>query len=134
VAANPEWLRDKKIRFILQAGTKGIKELEGVPLLIDRVKDPKQRQAFELLGVREEIGRPHMFPPGVPAHLVTAVRRAFDATMKDAEFLAEAKKLKLEIEPMTGEAIEASLKKAYAAPKEIVAIAAKLWPPAVKKK
>lgn len=130
VAANPDWLRDKKIRFILQAGTKGIKELEGIPLLKDKITDPKQRQAFELLGVREEIGRPHMFPPSVPAYLVTALRRAFDATMKDPKFLEESKKLKIEIEPMTGEEMQAALNKAYSAPKDVVAIAAKLWPPA----
>lgn len=133
VAANPEWLRDKKVRFILQAGMKGIKDLQGVPLLVDHVKDAKQKEALALLAVREDVGRPHMFPPAVPKYLVIALRRAFDAAMKDEKFREEAKKLKIEIEAMTGEEIEGALKKAYAAPKEIVEIAAKLWPPAQSK-
>ena len=134
VAANPEWLKEKKIRFILQAGMKKVKELPDTPLLIDYVKDPKQKQALEVLSVRDDLGRPFMFPPGVPKHLVTAARAAFNATMKDPKFLADAKRMKIEPDPMTGDAMEALIKKAYAAPKDIVAIAAKLWPPAVPKK
>ncbi|MGE0650972.1 MAG: Bug family tripartite tricarboxylate transporter substrate binding protein [Alphaproteobacteria bacterium] len=134
VAANPEWLRDKKIRFILQAGMKKIKELPDTPLLIDYVKDPKQKQALEVLSVRDDVGRPYLFPPGVPKYLVTAARTAFNETMKDPKFLADAKRMKIEPDPMTGDAMEAAIKKAYAAPKDIVAIAAKLWPPAVPKK
>ncbi len=134
VAANPEWLQHKKIRFILQAGTKGIKELQGVPLLMDYVKDPKQQAALKLFGVRDELGRPFLYPPQVPKHLVEAARKAFDATMKDPKFLAEAKKFKLEIDPMNGADMEKAIKEAYAAPKDVVAIAARLWPPAVPKK
>lgn len=133
VAANPEWLSAKKIRFILQAGTKGVKELPDTPLLINLIKDDKQKEALRLLGMREELGRPHMFPPEVPKYLVTALRRAFDATMKDPTFLAEAKKMKLEIDALTGEEMDTKVRAAYAAPKDVVAIAAKLWPPAIPK-
>lgn len=134
VAANPEWLRDKKIRFILQAGSKGIPELKGVPLLKDFVKDEKQKQALSLFSVRDEVGRPFLYPPQTPKYLVEAARKAFDATMKDPKFMAEAKKLKLELDPMTGAQMEKAIKDAYAAPKDVVAIAAKLWPPALPKK
>jgi tripartite-type tricarboxylate transporter receptor subunit TctC len=134
VAANPEWLKDKKIRFILQAGMKKVKELPDTPLLIDYVKDEKQKQALQVLSVRDDVGRPYMFPPGVPKYLVTAARTAFNATMKDPKFLADAKRMKIEPNPMTGDAMAAAIRKAYGAPKDIVAIAAKLWPPAVPKK
>ncbi len=134
VAANPEWLQHKKIRFILQAGSKGIKELQGVPLLKDFVKDEKQKRALSLFSVRDEVGRPFLYPPKTPKYLVEAARKAFDATMKDPKFIVDAKRMKIDLDPMTGGEMEKAIKEAYAAPKDIVAIAAKLWPPAVPKK
>jgi tripartite-type tricarboxylate transporter receptor subunit TctC len=133
-AANPQWLRDKKIRFILQTGSKPVKALPDVPLLINYVKDPKQRAALRVLNVIEDVGRPHLFPPGVPKYLVKALRTAFNDTMKDAKFLADADRMHIEPEPMTGEQMAAEIKQSYAAPKDIVAVAAKLWPPALPKK
>ncbi len=133
-AANPEWLQHKKIRFILQSGSKRVKELPDVPLIMDYVKDQKEREALEVLGVREDIGRPHLFPPQVPKYLVTAFRTAFDDTMKDPKFLADARRMHIEPDPMTGAQMEAAINKAYAAPKDVVAVAAKLWPPALPKK
>lgn len=128
-AANPDWLLNKRIRFILQSGSKRVKELPDVPLILDYVKNPTHQAALKILGVNEEVGRPHLFPPEVPSYLVTAMRRAFDATMKDAKFLAEAHKMHLDPDPMTGEAVQAAIKEAYQAPKDVVELAAKLWPP-----
>lgn len=128
-AANPEWLENKKIRFILQTGSVRNRHLSDVPLLLDYVKDPKDKEALKVLGVGEEVGRPHLLPPEVPEYLVTAMRRAFDATMQDPKFLAEAGRMHIEPDPMTGEAVQAAMKAAYAAPKDVVARAAKLWPP-----
>ncbi|MGE5540388.1 MAG: Bug family tripartite tricarboxylate transporter substrate binding protein [Gemmatimonas sp.] len=127
-AANPEWLQNKKIRFILQTGAKPNPKIADVPLLTDLITDPQQKQALKVLGVGEEVGRPHMFPPGTPKYLVTAVRRAFDATMKDPKFVEEAAKMHIEPDPMTGEECEAAIKEAYEMPKEAIALAAKLWP------
>jgi tripartite-type tricarboxylate transporter receptor subunit TctC len=134
VAANPDWIQNKRIRFILQTGNKPVKALPDVPLLINYVKDPKNRAALKVLGVIEEVGRPHLFPPGVPGYLVKALRRAFDRTMKAPKFLADAKRMRIEPDPMTGERMQAEIKDAYAAPRDVVAVAAKLWPPAVSKK
>lgn len=133
-AANPEWLENKKIRFILQTGSKRNRHLADVPLLLDYIKDPQDREALKVLGVSEELGRPHLLPPGVPKYLVTAMRRAFDATMTDPKFLTDATRMRIEPDPMTGEAMEAAMHEAYRAPKKIVARAAKLWPPPVPKK
>lgn len=132
-AANPEWLADKKIRFILQTGAKPAKELPDVPLLGSYVKDPKQTAALAVIAVDQDAGRPQLFPPGVPDYLVQAMRTAFDETMKDPKYLADAAVMNIEPGPMTGAQIEAELKQAYAAPKDVVALAAKLWPPAVAK-
>lgn len=128
-ASDPEWLQNKKIRFILQTGNKPVKELPDVPLLINYVKDAKERAALKVLGVNEEIGRPFMFPPGVPKYLVTALRTAFNETMKDPKFLADIDRMHIDPDPLTGEQMEAQLKEAYGAPKDVVAEAARLWPP-----
>ncbi|HET9149948.1 MAG TPA: tripartite tricarboxylate transporter substrate-binding protein [Alphaproteobacteria bacterium] len=132
-AANPDWILNHRIRFILQTGSVPNKAIPNVPLLTQYVKDPKDLAALKVLGVGEDAGRPHMFPPGVPKYLVEAMRRAFDATMKDPKFLAEAKKLHIQPDPMTGEQMEKEIIEAYKAPKEVVARAAELWPVATKK-
>jgi tripartite-type tricarboxylate transporter receptor subunit TctC len=133
-AASADWLAHKKIRFILQSGSKPNKHLPNVPLLNDLIKDAKAKAALKVLGVNEDIGRPHMFPPEVPAYLVTAMRRAFDATMTDPKFLKDANTMHIEPQPMTGEDMQKEIAEAYAAPKDVVALASKLWPPPVPKK
>lgn len=129
-AANPEWLKDKKVRFILQTGAKPMAALPDVPLLVDYIKDPEQRAALNLLAVDQDAGRPQLFPPGVPNDRVVALRAAFAETMKDPKFRADAAAMHIQPEPMTGEQIEAELEQAYAAPKSVIALAEKLWPPA----
>jgi tripartite-type tricarboxylate transporter receptor subunit TctC len=128
-AMRPNWFRDKKINIILQIGLKKLPDLPEVPNAIDLVSNPDDRQVLQLILVRQEMGRPLALPPGVPADRVAALRAAFDATMKDPAFLADAKKIELEVDPLTGAEIEALLKSAYAAPKPIVARAAKLVGP-----
>jgi tripartite-type tricarboxylate transporter receptor subunit TctC len=132
-AANPDWLINHRIRFILQTGSVPNKAIPNVPLLTQYVKNPKDLAALKVLGVGEDAGRPHLMPPGTPKYLVEAMRRAFDATMKDPKFLAEAKKLHIQPDPMTGEQMEKEIIEAYKAPKEVVARAAQLWPVATKK-
>jgi tripartite-type tricarboxylate transporter receptor subunit TctC len=63
-------------------------------------------------------------PPDTPKDMVTAIRRAFDATLKDPDFLADAEKALLEVDPVTGEEMEQILRNAYAAPKALVERAA----------
>jgi tripartite-type tricarboxylate transporter receptor subunit TctC len=79
------------------------------------------------------MGRPLVAPPGVPAERVAALRAAFAATMTDADFLAEAQRLQLEIDPLGGEAIAKLLAGAYAAPRDIVDRAAALVEPGARK-
>jgi tripartite-type tricarboxylate transporter receptor subunit TctC len=75
-----------------------------------------------------------MFPPRVPDYLVKALRMAFNQTMKDPKFLADAGLMHIEPEPMTGEQIQAEIKESYAAPADVVAVATKVWPPGLTKK
>jgi tripartite-type tricarboxylate transporter receptor subunit TctC len=76
---------------------------------------------MRLLFARTEYARPYFLPPDVPADRVQALRRAFDATMKDPAFLAEADKLQIEILPMTGEALQKLVGELASTPPDIVA-------------
>jgi tripartite-type tricarboxylate transporter receptor subunit TctC len=115
------WLDEKKIRILSQWTLKKNPELPDVPMFLDYATTDAERAALELVTARLEYGRPFFLPPGVPAERVEALRRAFDATMKDKEFLAEADKLKIEIEPLTGEQVAEVVKKVSATHPDVVA-------------
>jgi len=100
------FLADKEVKVIAQFGLQRSATLPEVPLMIDLAKSPADRQALAMLFSRTEIGRPLFLPPEVPADRVEALRRAFDATMKDEGFLADAKKIGLDIDPLTGEEVQ----------------------------
>ncbi len=109
---------------MIQAGAKPQAGLPNVPLVIDQVSDAEDRRLIELLFFPQEMGRPFVMPPDTPKELVNTIRRAFDATMKDPAFLAEAKKSLFDVDPLTGEEMERILRQAYATPKELVQRAA----------
>jgi tripartite-type tricarboxylate transporter receptor subunit TctC len=89
-----------------------------VPLIYDVAKTDEQKQALDLALARLEFGRPFFLPPGVPQARVDAIRKAFDATMKDPEFLAECEKLKIDIEPLSGAEVSELLVNIYKTPAE----------------
>ena len=127
--ARPDWLRDKKINVIMQFGLEKSSELPDVPLVLDFVKNTEDRQLMELLMGTMAVARPFMAPPGVPEGRATALRRAFDKTMKDEGFLAEAKQLQLDVEPTAGEEAQKIVQAMYATPKAVVERAKKLLSP-----
>src|SRR5947207_9164142 len=129
-ASRPHWIRDKLLNVIVQMGLEKLPDLPTVPAALDLVADPAKKQVLELILTRQEPGRPIAAPPGVPSERVAALRRAFDATMTDPEFVAEAGKLQMEIEPLTAAQIDALLATAYGAPRPIVQQAAELLEPA----
>jgi tripartite-type tricarboxylate transporter receptor subunit TctC len=98
----PDWIKEKKIRILLQFGLKKHPELMDVPLVTELAQNAEQLQAMKLMFARSEYGRPFFLPPDVPAERVAALRQAFDETMKDQEFLAETERLQLEVQPMAG--------------------------------
>jgi tripartite-type tricarboxylate transporter receptor subunit TctC len=106
-AQTPHWIAEKKIKVLAQFGFKRSAELPDAPTMYEFAKSDADRQAMRMLFARTEYGRPYFLPPGVPADRVEALRRAFDATMKDPAFLAEAAKLQLDVSPMTGEEVQA---------------------------
>jgi tripartite-type tricarboxylate transporter receptor subunit TctC len=105
-STKPDWLRDNKIIMLVQIGLTRHPELKDVPLMTELVKNEADRKVMQFLSSDTEISRAYVTTPDVPADRVNALRRAFDATMKDLAFLAEAAKSKMDIEPSTGEAAQ----------------------------
>ncbi len=118
------WLKEKKINILVQAGLKKDAEIADVPLVLDMAKTEEQRQILKLILTSQETARPFAAPPGIPADRAAALRAAFDATMKDPEFLAEARKLNLDVNPLSGTAITSLLTELYAMPKSVIEKAA----------
>ncbi|MGD0027057.1 MAG: hypothetical protein ABSC37_20955 [Xanthobacteraceae bacterium] len=129
-ASRPHWIKDNLLNVIVQMGFAKLRDLPDVPSALDLVGDPENKQVMELVLIRQEAGRPFAAPPGTPADRVAALRQAFRETLDDSDFIAEAEKTQLEIDPLTGDEIEKLLAKAYAAPKPIVQRAAALVEPA----
>ena len=115
-----DWLRDKKINIIAQVGPKKEADLPNVPLLTDLAKNDEDRKVMALLSAPVAIGRPLFTTPNVPADRVKALREAFDKTMKDPAFVAEAKKIDLEIDPVSGAEMQKIVADIVATPKETV--------------
>lgn len=114
------WMAANKVRFLAQLGMTKHPEFPDVPLILDFARTERERQAMELILAAQLWGRPFVMPPNVPQERVTAVRKAFLDTTRDAEFLAEAKKMQMDLEIVTGEQIDTLLKRVYATPPEIV--------------
>ena len=122
----PEWIRERKINMLFQLALEKSPELPDVPLVFDYVTEPADRQLLELMVATKAIALPFAAPPGVAPARLAMLRRAFDATMKDPEFLSEAKKMLLDVEPSTGEQTQDVVTKLYATPASVVARAKKL--------
>ena len=88
--------------------------------MLELAANEPDRQALAMLFARAEYGRPYFLPPDVPAERVTALRRAFDATMKEPAFVADAARLQLDIDPMTGEEVQALVAQLARTPPAIV--------------
>ena len=120
-AQTPHWISDKKIKVLAQYGLKRHPELSDVPTMLELARSDADRQAMTMLFARTEYGRPYFLPPDVPEERVAALRRAFDATMKDTAFIAEVAKLQFDVDPLTGEQVQALVAQLAATPREIVA-------------
>ncbi len=116
----PDWLRDKKVHLIVQVATRKSPDLPDVPLIMEFARNDRERAALELIFAPQAMGRPIVAPPDLPTGRLKVLRAAFMATMKDAQFRAEAEKLGLEIDPMTGEEIDELLRRIYTSPPDVV--------------
>jgi tripartite-type tricarboxylate transporter receptor subunit TctC len=120
-AINSNWITEKKIRILAQWALQKSPELGDVPLFLDLARTEADRDALRLMLARLEYGRPFFLPPNVPTARIEALRRAFDATMKDPSYLAEAEKLKVDVDPLSGEQVAALVEQVSRTPADIVA-------------
>jgi tripartite-type tricarboxylate transporter receptor subunit TctC len=104
--AHPDWIRDKNVTVIVQFALKRHPELPDVPTAIDLARNDEQRQILRAVMNATEVGTAFFTTPGAPADRVTALRRAFDAAMKDPELLSEAGKMNVGVSPMPGEELQ----------------------------
>jgi tripartite-type tricarboxylate transporter receptor subunit TctC len=103
--AKKDWLRDKKIRIILQTAPERFRQLPDAPALPEIATTPQDRQVYQLYASGSAVGRSLIAPPGIPADRVAMLREALGATVADPEFLADVRKLDVDLEPLPGEAL-----------------------------
>ncbi len=120
-AEKAQWLAEHKLNLIVQLALEKAADLPNVPLITDLATNDRQRQILKLIFSRQTMGRPFAGPPGIPADRAQALRHAFDLTMKDPEFLAEAATRGLEINPVSGPDVEKLITELYQTPKDVVA-------------
>ncbi len=120
IATQKNWVDQKKVVFPLQIALTKHKDLQNVPLVTEFITLKKDRQALELILSALTMGRPFAVGPKVPADRVVILRAAFDATMKDKKFLAEAKKGRLPVNAVSGKDVQKLLAGLYTLPKEVI--------------
>jgi tripartite-type tricarboxylate transporter receptor subunit TctC len=116
----PDWIKEKKIKFLFQGGAAPNPEIADVPFINDFAKTDAQRQALAYLYAGQGLGRPFIAPPGMTPDRVKMLRDAFNATMLDTDFKADVVKAKLQLAPVTGEVLTERIAKIYATPREII--------------
>jgi len=118
-STRPSWVAEKKLNILVQLAMQKSPELAGVPLITDFAND-RQKQILKLVLSRQVMGRPFAAPPGLPEDRKQALRKASDETMKDPAFLEEAKKMKLDVNPVSGAEIDKLVAELYRSPKDVV--------------
>jgi hypothetical protein len=119
-----EWITGNQINVPVQAAMQKDPALPQVPLALDLVKGAEQMQILKLFLATQVLARPFAAPPGLPPDRQMILRTAFDATLQDPDFRAEADKLGLDVNPISGASIDRLLEEIYATPKDVTAKAA----------
>jgi tripartite-type tricarboxylate transporter receptor subunit TctC len=114
------WLTEKKINLLVQLALKKHPELPDVPLIVDLAKNEEQKRILKIIFARQVMGRPFLAPPGVPQDRVAVLRKAFMETMKDSDLLAEAQRIGLAIDPISGPDLQDLAAKIFATPLDFV--------------
>jgi tripartite-type tricarboxylate transporter receptor subunit TctC len=118
--AHPNWLPEHKINIIVQFALKPHPELPDVPVVVDLARNDEERAILRAVMNATEVGTSFVTSPGIPADRVAALRKAFDDTMKDPDFIAEAERLKLTVNPLTGEALQKVIAEVSNLPPDLV--------------
>jgi tripartite-type tricarboxylate transporter receptor subunit TctC len=124
LSRNKAMLDSHQLDVVLQIALEKTKDLPDVPLIVDVADTPDQKAALKLIVARQSIARPFAAPPGVPEERARALREAFAATMRDPDFIAEAKGQSLDVDPVGGGEVAALIREVYASSREAVQLAA----------
>jgi tripartite-type tricarboxylate transporter receptor subunit TctC len=119
-STRPSWIVEKKLNYLVQMAMEKSEELAHVPLIMDLANE-RQKQILKMVLSRQVVGRPFAAPPGVPEDRKRALRQAFDDTMKDVGFLEEAKKSRLDVNPVSAAEIDKLIGELYRTPADIIA-------------
>ena len=119
-ATQAQALRGGKLRLITQFGVRKHPELPQLPLVIDSAKTSEDKAALRLVFSSQEVGRPWVLPEGVPARTVAILRKAFDDTMADPDFRADAQKRKLDLDPTPGTELQEVVEEIFKTPASVV--------------
>ncbi|MEE8437994.1 MAG: hypothetical protein V3S07_00280, partial [Micropepsaceae bacterium] len=120
ISTKPDWVENDSINLIMQFSLRKHPDLPDVPLMLDYAESEEEYQILRLINLRGPFGRPFLVPPGLPEDRAIALREAFEAMVKDPEFLADAKRANMEIMPVSAKELEDLLDEAYASPEHIV--------------
>jgi tripartite-type tricarboxylate transporter receptor subunit TctC len=119
IATHKQWIDQSKINVLVQLSLRKHPDLPNVPLVMDLARNDEEKQMFKLIFARQPMGRPFLAPPEVPPERTTALRKAFMDTMQDTAFIAEAEKMQLEINPVSGDAIQQIVREVYQTPRSV---------------
>jgi tripartite-type tricarboxylate transporter receptor subunit TctC len=119
-STRPDWFPQKKVNVPIQIALHRSSFFPDVPALIEFARDERTKNILDVLLAYQEMDRPMLAPPGVPAERVAALRQAFHEAMNDPGFIAEAKRQRLEIEEVSGERLARIMDDAYALPADVV--------------
>lgn len=125
LAQHAEWLAKSQVNLLLQMAPRKDERFANVPLVLDVMSGEREKRVMGLIVASQAIARPFFGPPGVPQARAEALRSAFDKTMADPAFLAEAKRQSMEVRPMTGAQAEMMMRELYATPRDIIEEAAR---------
>ena len=117
--AHPTWITEKKVHPLVQTEPKA-KEL-AIPSVQELARNDEDRQVIALILSGDALGKPLALAPGVPPERVKALRDAFDATMKDPEFIKAATAARIEVNPIRGVALQDTVQRVLATPKHLAA-------------
>jgi tripartite-type tricarboxylate transporter receptor subunit TctC len=116
----PDWIAQKKIRILNVLALERAAELPDVPAVIEFATTERQKQILKFVLNAQTLGRPFVAPPGIPADRASALRKAFEDTMKDEAYLAEMKAKQLDVAPISWQTIGTLLSDFYATPPDVV--------------
>jgi tripartite-type tricarboxylate transporter receptor subunit TctC len=122
-STRPDWFPQKKVFVPVTIGLERSAHLPDVPAVVELAPDERKRQILQLVLAQQEMDRPILTPPSVPADRVEILRKAFHAAMNDKGFIADAEKQQLEIDKVSGEKVAEVIRNAYSLPPDIVAAA-----------